>query len=123
MLNLFFGPTSVLCYIRNEDKSFHTFVANKISAIHDGSKPYQWRYVDTKLNPADDASRGISIDNLLNSTRWMKGPDFLWEHKTMWPSSSMSFIKIPEDDAEVKRTVSSYSTHRDVKEGMTRLVF
>ena len=70
------NSTSVLCYIRNEDKRFHTFVANRISAIHDGSKPDQWRYVDTKLNPADDASRGISIDNLLNNTRLMKGPDF-----------------------------------------------
>ena len=39
---------SVLCYIRNEDKRFPTFVANRISTIHDGSKPDQWRYVDTK---------------------------------------------------------------------------
>ena len=34
--------TSVLRYIRNEDKRFHTFVANRISTIHDGSKPDQW---------------------------------------------------------------------------------
>ena len=41
----------------------------------------------------------------------------------MWPSCSKSFFKIPEDDAEVKKAVSSYSTHRDGKEGMTRLIF
>ena len=33
--------TSVLQYIRNESRRFHTFVANRISVIHDSSKPSQ----------------------------------------------------------------------------------
>ena len=33
--------TSVLQYIRNESRRFHTFVANWISVIHDSSKPSQ----------------------------------------------------------------------------------
>ena len=31
--------TAVLQYIKNEDKRFHTFVANRLAVIHDGSKP------------------------------------------------------------------------------------
>ena len=61
--------TSVLRYIHNKNKRFHTFVANRISIIHDGSEPCQWRYINTKLNPADDASRGLSVEKLLNNKR------------------------------------------------------
>ena len=38
--------TCVLQYINNEAGRFKTFVANKIAAIHNGSSPSQWRYVN-----------------------------------------------------------------------------
>ena len=34
--------TIVLQYIRNEARRFQTFVANRLSIIHDASSPYQW---------------------------------------------------------------------------------
>ena len=37
--------TAVLQYIKNEDKRLHTFVANRLAVIHDGSQPSQWNYV------------------------------------------------------------------------------
>lgn len=43
-----FDSTSVIQLIRNTSKRFHTFVANRLSVIHDGSSPEQWRYVDSK---------------------------------------------------------------------------
>ena len=49
---------SVLKYIRNDTKRFHTFVANRVAVIRDLSKAKQWRYLNSKHNPADDASRG-----------------------------------------------------------------
>jgi hypothetical protein len=66
----------VLQYIRNEDKRFQVFVANRIAMIHSGSSPSQWRYVDSKLNPADDASRGLPVEDMVKDNRWLKGPDF-----------------------------------------------
>ena len=54
--------TCVLQYIRNTSKRFHTFVANRLAIIHENSASHQWRHVSSELNPADDASRGISID-------------------------------------------------------------
>lgn len=47
--------TSVLKYLNNEDRRFHTFVANRISIIKEVSKPSQWRHVGSKDNPANDA--------------------------------------------------------------------
>ncbi|XP_045118426.1 uncharacterized protein LOC123508647 [Portunus trituberculatus] len=52
--------TAVLQYIRNTERRFHVFVANRISAIHEESNPEQWRHVSSSINPADDASRGLN---------------------------------------------------------------
>ena len=62
---------TVLKYIENKTTRFHTFVANRIGLIRDGSEPLQWRYVDSANNPADDASRGLPADAFLNSKRWI----------------------------------------------------
>ena len=50
---------TVLKYIANETTRYPVFVANRIAVIRDGSNVNQWRYIPTKLNPADHASRGI----------------------------------------------------------------
>lgn len=57
--------TSVLKHIKNEDRRFQTFVANRVSIIRDNSEVAQWRYLPTSLNPADDASRGVKAENLV----------------------------------------------------------
>ena len=38
---------TVLKYLANETTRFHTFVANRVNQIREGSEPSQWRYVDT----------------------------------------------------------------------------
>eukprot|EP00795_Rhopilema_esculentum_P008763 gene8763-biopygen9751 len=103
--------TSVLRYINNKDKRFHTFVANRITVIHEGSDPEQWRYVPTKSNPADDASRGMTANELLRSERWISGPEFLLQTKDKWPKCNVSIAGIPEDDVEVKRLAQSNSVN------------
>jgi hypothetical protein len=65
--------TIVLQYIRNRSKRLKTFVANRVAAIHDGSSVSQWRHIDTNLNPADDASRGLNAKEMLSRDRWSNG--------------------------------------------------
>lgn len=101
--------TCALGYITNEDRRFKTFVANKISVIHENSQPSQWRYVNTKLNPADDASRGLSAEELVNNERWIKGPDFLWSSEDDWPKLPDTTIAVQEDDPEVKEEIKAVS--------------
>ena len=115
--------TSVLRYINNKDKRFHTFVANRITAIHEGSDPEQWKYVPTKSNPADDASRGMSADDLLQSKRWMNGPEFLLQTSDTWPKWNDDTDGITEDDVEVKGMAQSNSVNISNERGMTSLIF
>ncbi|XP_071954122.1 uncharacterized protein [Antedon mediterranea] len=78
--------TSVLRWISNESAHFHTFVANRIHTIRESSESSQWRYVESKCNPADDASRGLDFRHLVQSQRWLNGPDFLWKSEENWPN-------------------------------------
>ena len=77
----------VLQYIKNCTKRFQTFVANRISVIHDGSSPVQWRHVSSDVNPADDASRGLGAQEMITRERWKRGPEFLWQEEEAWPSA------------------------------------
>ena len=93
---------SMLRYIKNESKRFHTFVANRVAVIRDGPHPDQWRHVAGYLNPGDDLSRALSAEALLNSDRWYKGPAFLWLAKEFWPLGPLSLESILDTDSEVK---------------------
>ena len=77
---------SVLKYMANSNIWFHTFVANRVSQVLDGSTVVQWRHVPTKLNPANDATRGLKGEALLTATRWKMGQSFLWVQKDKWPN-------------------------------------
>ena len=47
---------TALAWITNDDLRLKPFVANRVQAIREKTGPEQWRYVPTKLNPADMVS-------------------------------------------------------------------
>ncbi|XP_055046840.2 uncharacterized protein [Misgurnus anguillicaudatus] len=89
----------VMGYIRNEARRFHTFVANRVQRIQLRTTPQQWRYVPSKENPADHASRGLNVQDLQLSN-WFSGPKFLWERDLPRPTETTSTLSL--DDPEVK---------------------
>ena len=102
----------VLGYIANDSKRFHVFVANRVQQIRDHTTSSQWRHVKTAENPADDASRGVSVDELVHQSKWLTGPDFLW--KTELPSSEdkTTDLEVSTDDPEVK-SVQTFASQAD----------
>ena len=99
--HLWTDSMTVLKYIENETSRFHTFVANRVEEIREKSDPSQWHYVPSHENPADDCSRGLTIDKLLKSERWFNGPQFLWKPKSEWPTSPEKKEEISSQDPEV----------------------
>jgi len=89
-----------LGYISNEARRFHTFVANRVQKIRNNTTPQQWFYVPTSENPADMASRGTTVNELLSSN-WLTGPQFLWEKEINLPTKET--IKLPIGDPEVRK--------------------
>ena len=86
---------TVLKLIKNERARHPVFVANRLAVIRDGSTPDQWRYVPAGLNPADYTSRGMTVNQLMNTSCWLKGPDFLSQPEEAWP-----VIEEPMSDGE-----------------------
>lgn len=101
--------TTVLRYIDNCTLRFKTFVANQISMIRDSTRPEQWRYINTKTNPADCASRGLSAAKFLNNENWILGPPILADPH-LWPGRPDQ-LKIETDDFEVRKIVTANTIH------------
>ena len=91
----------VLNYIRNESRRFQTYVANRVTEIRELTHPDQWRHCAGTINPADDVSRGLEMDEFLRNDRWLKGPSFLRDADKKWPENKFDIVS-PED-LEVKK--------------------
>lgn len=92
--NLDISPTSlyawsdsavVLGWLNKSPKCLNVFVSNRVSKISSLVKPSHWRYVDTRCNPADLLSRGVSPNELLSNHLWWKGPLWLSLEPALWP--------------------------------------
>ena len=77
--------TTVLQYIKNENRRFHRFVATRPEEIHEHTTAEQWRHVPGALNPADDESRGLPIEAFHPECRWWSGPASLTQTADRWP--------------------------------------
>lgn len=95
----------LLGYINNTTRRFKTFVGNRLSFIHELTIPEQWRYVDSGLNPADLASRGIDPCNVNSLKTWLDGPEYLLQDELTWPRLPNK-PEVAEEDSEVKREVA-----------------
>ena len=104
-----------LGYIGNETQRFHIFVANRVQLIQEATSAEQWGYVDSKANPPDDASRGLSPPEFLSS-RWVLGHEFLWKDESQWPSNcepkDQVFTQLSHHDPEVKKGIALATTSK-----------
>ena len=103
----------VLGYITNESRRFYVYVANRVELIRSMSTPEQWRYVETDLNPADLATRGVPSSKLME-TSWLVGPEFLRKPERTLPTNEM--FALVASDPEVRKAVFSASVSTQEEE-------
>jgi len=60
----------VLAWIRAHPSKWATFVANLVAAIQRLIPEERWHYVSTQQNPADLATRDISVGDYKNKSLW-----------------------------------------------------
>ena len=82
---LWTDSNNTICWIQGQSRRYKTFVANRISEIHQKSNPRQWRHVPTNLNCADDATQGLHAKELSTDHCWFSGPKFLYKKDEDWP--------------------------------------
>ena len=54
-----------------------------------------------KVNPADDASRGLKPPKRSCQHPWWRGPEFLWEAEGCWPGV-VTYGEVPDSEPEVR---------------------
>ena len=100
--------TCVLQYIRNQSKRFHTFVANRLSVIHENSAPHQWRHIGSELNPADEVSRSLTVEGICAISKWLSVPPFLAKNYEFWPRDpTLHEPELSDGDPEITRAQSN----------------
>ena len=69
--------TIVLAWVTSPPHRWKRYVANRVAEIQEVLAPSVWRHVGTKDNPADCASRGISVEELKTHNLWWNGPKWV----------------------------------------------
>ena len=93
--------TITLFFVSNESKRFKTYLTNRLNETPQSSDKEQWRHCPGKMNPADDCSRGLDAQQLLDNDTWLKGPQFFWQTEDHWPNSEIA--NVPDEQLEVKK--------------------
>ena len=74
-----------LHWINGVDKQWKCWVENRANKIRE-VKVDGWRYVPSKLNPADIPTKNIEFECILKQNElWWKGPPFLLKDSSNWP--------------------------------------
>ena len=101
--------TIALGYIQNETKRARTYVANRQNKILRLTAKESWNHIDTKVNPADYASRGLTVAEEDKVNVWLNGPQMLWEKDD--PSEKPRLhVSVPEDDPEIQLSINCNAT-------------
>ncbi|XP_055589065.1 uncharacterized protein LOC129741367 [Uranotaenia lowii] len=95
--------TTVLSWIRSDMRRYNRFVAHRINEILELSKIEEWRWVPTRLNVADEATkwgRGPSFDA---ESRWYKAPEFLYElDENEWPRDRTIHAECSKEELRIE---------------------
>ena len=83
-LFLWSDSLTVIRWIKGEPRTRNIFVAHRLGEINELSLSSDWKWVPTKLNPADYATRWIKAP-IDESNAWFIGPDFLRLPESEWP--------------------------------------
>ncbi|UYV74126.1 hypothetical protein LAZ67_11002194 [Cordylochernes scorpioides] len=76
MVTLWSDSNIVLSWLASEHSRWKPYVSNRVKDIQE-LLPCRWMHVKGEDNPADLASRGISLDQLVDHELWWHGPPWL----------------------------------------------
>ncbi|GFT11218.1 integrase catalytic domain-containing protein [Trichonephila clavipes] len=98
----------VLSWLSSHPRNWKPYIANRTSEILDLVPADSWRYVPTKMNPADIACRGLSPKELPTCVLWWEGPQWLSCEMDSWPKQPKRNDQTSSVSKERKRTGFSF---------------
>ncbi|XP_055633617.1 uncharacterized protein LOC129773964 [Toxorhynchites rutilus septentrionalis] len=88
---------TVLAWINSDQRKYRQFVAFRIGEILSKTNVGDWRWVPSKMNVADEATKWGSGPQLSSGGRWYRGPSFLYEPESCWPTQPTNSMETTEE--------------------------
>ncbi|GFQ73798.1 DUF5641 domain-containing protein [Trichonephila clavata] len=98
----------VLSWLSSHPRNWKPYIGNRTSGILGMVPADSWRYVPTKMNPADIACRDLSPKELPRCSLWREGPRWLSCGMDSWPKQSKRDDQTSLVTKERKRTAFSF---------------
>ncbi|XP_058840481.1 uncharacterized protein LOC131695965 [Topomyia yanbarensis] len=93
--------TIVLHWLKSPPNTWKTFVANRVQTLSHG---YYWQHISGKENPADLVSRGMSVEDFLQSLLWKCGPPWLQSSAEICQSNTRD-VNFTDEELETRKLV------------------
>ena len=106
------GDSKVALAWCSSDDLKDNFVIRRVTDIRKLVPTGELRYVNTKENPADIITRKISGKDLLDSTLWWEGPEWLM-YKEKWPKYEEEYNLQTEWTKEVQMSIANVSKSKE----------
>ncbi|XP_055614692.1 uncharacterized protein LOC129761013 [Uranotaenia lowii] len=76
----------VISWLHADPRKYRQYVGFRVGEILSKTQVDEWRWIASKLNVADAATKWGSGPNLDPDNQWFKGPEFLYLPESEWPS-------------------------------------
>ncbi|XP_058456916.1 uncharacterized protein LOC131434269 [Malaya genurostris] len=101
---LWSDSSTVLAWIQSDHRRYPKFVAVRVGEILMASDQREWRWLPSKMNIADAATKWKSDPDLGHTSSWFAGPNFLREKEETWPGQRRFTTTLAEVKASMVHT-------------------
>ena len=95
--------TITLSWIKGHPSKWKTYVANRVSKIQQLTDSNYWKFIPGTKNPADCASRGVSVPELISHPLWWAGPECISSNSNLLDEASSVDTTCVMDDPEIQK--------------------
>ena len=88
---------TVLSWLKSDHKKYSPFVAHRVGEVLENSEVNEWRWIPTKENVADEATKWSKSINFESTNRWFGGPSFLRLSEDQWPKKKVIKSDVEEE--------------------------
>uniref|UniRef100_A0A182HZZ0 DUF5641 domain-containing protein n=1 Tax=Anopheles arabiensis TaxID=7173 RepID=A0A182HZZ0_ANOAR len=88
---------NVISWLKSDHRKYNPFVAFRVSELLEKTDVNEWRWLSTKTNVADEGTKWQKIPDMSPSSRWFRGPSFIWKSEDEWPAENLVSKGISEE--------------------------
>ncbi|XP_055589201.1 uncharacterized protein LOC129741485 [Uranotaenia lowii] len=88
---------NLLSWLKSDHRRYSQFVGTRVSEILELTNLNEWYWIPTKDNVADDGTKWKGVPDTSSSSRWFRGPPFLYKPAEEWPNQPKSIDNTNEE--------------------------